>query len=139
MLQDLDDLMQWLSDFGVRSAAFDRLRETLQGEQRFGKEQRSLATAVENVANLREELHMTNSQVRSGSGARPVSARAKRLIRKVRGGASFGTTSVLAGLTLNASCPPCVHACELNKSMQSSKPVRLGTTARTALALRCSY
>ena len=33
MLQDLDDLMQWLSDFGVRSAAFDRLRETLQGEQ----------------------------------------------------------------------------------------------------------
>ena len=136
VVQELDELMQWLSDFGVRSPAFDHLRELLQSEQSVTmRKQPSLVTAVENVAALREELYMTDSQVWSITGANCTAmatcARAKWLNCMVFSGASVGTTSVLAGLTcLNACCPPRVRALELSNRMQSLKPQRLGTTAR---------
>ena len=124
-VQELDELMQWLSDFGVRSAAFDRLRELLQGEQSVGmNRQPSLATAVENVAALREELHMTDSQVRPMSGGNPTYSRAKWVNCMVRSGASVRTTSVSASFTcMYTLCRPCVHVCELTNSTQSPKPV----------------
>ena len=65
-VQELGELMQWLADLGLSSPAFARLRERLAAPQGVAMEQQpSVARATANFATLREELFMTDSQVRS--------------------------------------------------------------------------
>ena len=68
-VQELGELMQWLADLGVDGPAFGRLRETLQSAESVTlRKQPSLAKATENLFSLREELYMTDSQVRPMRG-----------------------------------------------------------------------
>ena len=65
IVQELGDLLAWLQGFGVAGSAFDRVRDSLQRPQRATRgQQPSLAATVANFASLREELHMTDQQVR---------------------------------------------------------------------------
>ena len=73
--------MRWLADFGVASPAFNRLRERLQAPQGAAmKDQPSVVKAEANFATLREELYMTDRQVRSAPAC---ACRAPRVFQAV--------------------------------------------------------
>ena len=64
-LQELEALMQWLAEFGVSGRPFDRLRKQLRHyNMAVITHQPSLASTKANFASLRDELHMSDSQVR---------------------------------------------------------------------------
>ena len=58
--------MQWLAEFGMSGGPFDRLRKHLRSplcNAALMEQQPSLAKAEANFASLRDELHMSDSQV----------------------------------------------------------------------------